>query len=85
MQLPLVSVVMSVRNGGKNLARTIDSVLCQEGVELEFIVVNDGSTDDTQVILNELAAKDPRIKLFSWDGIGLTKSLKKACLHANGQ
>ena len=42
---PDVSVVMSVYNGASHLAATMDSILSQEGVELEFIVVNDGSTD----------------------------------------
>ena len=44
---PEVSVVMSVYNGASHLAATLDSILSQEGVELEFIVVNDGSTDES--------------------------------------
>ena len=53
---PEVSVVMSVYNGALHLAATMDSILSQEGVELEFIVVNDGSTDGTGEILDALCA-----------------------------
>ena len=38
---------MSVYNGAPNLAATMNSILSQEGVSFEFIVVNDGSTDKT--------------------------------------
>jgi hypothetical protein len=44
---PDVSVVMGVYNGASHLAATLDSILSQDGVELEFIVVNDGSTDES--------------------------------------
>ena len=53
---PEVSVVMSVYNGASNFAATMDSILSQKGVEFEFIVVNDGSTDKTDEILDELCA-----------------------------
>jgi glycosyltransferase involved in cell wall biosynthesis len=84
MQLPLVSVVMSVRNGGEKLLDTVNSILHQEGLDFEFIIANDGSTDDTQLILNDLASKDQRIRILEWEGIGLTKSLVKACEYARG-
>ena len=45
--LPRVSVVMGVRNGADTLASTIDSLSSQQGVDLEMIVVNDGSSDAT--------------------------------------
>jgi glycosyltransferase involved in cell wall biosynthesis len=85
MQLPLVSVVMSVRNGAPNLKKTIYSVLNQEGLEFEFIVVDDGSSDETNAILQEIASDDHRLKVFSWDGIGLTRSLIQACNLAKGE
>ena len=54
---PEVSMVMSVYNGASHLAATLDSVLSQEGVEFEFIVVNDGSRDKSAQILDEYAQK----------------------------
>jgi cellulose synthase/poly-beta-1,6-N-acetylglucosamine synthase-like glycosyltransferase len=44
---PDVSVVLGVYNAGDRLRATLDSVLAQQGCELEFIVVDDGSTDST--------------------------------------
>jgi glycosyltransferase involved in cell wall biosynthesis len=85
MQLPLVSVVMSVKNGGKNLTNTINSILCQENVDFEFIIVNDGSNDNTLLTLNSLAKNDKRLKILSWEGVGLTRSLIRACQHASGE
>ena len=59
----LISVVMSVYNGEDTLSITLDSILSQEGVDLEFIVVNDGSTDDTLQILDKYAGRDKRLKV----------------------
>ena len=53
---PLVSVVMGVRNGGASLAATLDSLTSQEGVNLEIVVINDGSSDDTAALLAARAA-----------------------------
>lgn len=48
---PLISVVMPVYNGATFILETIDSILCQSYKNFEFIIVNDGSTDSTQQII----------------------------------
>ncbi len=58
-----ISVVMSVYNNADTLAAALDSILAQEGVALEFIVIDDGSTDSSGKILDEAAARDPRLKM----------------------
>ena len=60
---PDVSVVMSVYNGASHVAATLDSILSQEGVKFEFIVVNDGSRDKTAQILNDYAQRDSRVRM----------------------
>lgn len=85
MNLPLVSVVMSVRNGGIKLNETIQSILEQKYIDFEFILIDDGSTDGTRIVLTEIAARDPRIRLLVRDGRGLTTSLIEGCLQARGQ
>jgi glycosyltransferase involved in cell wall biosynthesis len=57
-----VSVVMPVYNVGAYVEAAIASVLAQEGVALELIVVNDGSTDDTGERIRRVT--DPRLRLF---------------------
>ena len=52
--LPLISVVMTVKNGGDLVARAVDSILNQTYANFEFIIINDGSTDRTAEILLEL-------------------------------
>lgn len=85
MHLPLVSVIMSVRNGSGHILKTIHSILEQKDIDLEFIIVDDGSTDNTIDILSSIAAKDFRIKLLSREGRGLTVSLIEACEVAKGE
>ena len=43
--VPRVSVVMSVYNDERYLRGALESILCQEGIDFEFVVVNDGSRD----------------------------------------
>src|SRR5436309_15870209 len=82
---PEVSVVMSVYNGASQLAATLDSILSQEGVELEFIVVNDGSRDKSGQILNEYAQRDSRLRIIHKENTGLTRALIRVCDAARGE
>ena len=72
---PSISVVMSVYNGEKYLRQSIDSIINQSFSDYEFIIINDGSIDNTQRILEEYAKKDSRIRIINHNNIGLTKSL----------
>ena len=64
MNLPLVSVIMSVYNGEKYLVQAIDSILNQTYQNFEFIIIEDCSTDNSLDILEEYAKKDSRIKII---------------------
>src|SRR6516165_5011790 len=82
---PEVSIVMSVYNGASRLAATLDSILTQEGVALEFIVVNDGSTDTSGHILNDYASRDSRLRIIHQENTGLTRALIRGCDAARGE
>jgi glycosyltransferase involved in cell wall biosynthesis len=82
---PEVSVVMSVNNGAADLAVTMESILSQEGVKFEFIVVNDGSTDQTAKILDDYDRRDPRVRVIHQDNTGLTRALIRGCAAANSK
>jgi succinoglycan biosynthesis protein ExoO len=57
-----VSVIIPTYNAASTLRRAIDSVTSQSLRDLEIIAVDDGSSDDTFAILEELAAGDPRVR-----------------------
>ena len=76
---------MSVYNGEDGLVSTLGSILNQEGIEFEFIVVNDGSTDETLSILRRYAEKDNRLRIIDQANRGLTRSLIRGCNEARGE
>lgn len=76
-----VSVVMSVYNNAEHVQRTIASVLRQNGVEFEFIIVDDGASDAVKKVLKEYAF-DTRVKVLQQDNVGLTKALIRGCTAA---
>ena len=81
---PKVSVIMSVYNGEKYLSEAIESVLNQTLTDFEFIMVNDGSTDDSLKIIKSY--DDKRVRLIDNEtNIGLTRSLNKAIEQARGE
>ena len=60
----LLSVILTTYNRSKSLARSIESILNQTLTNFECIVVNDGSIDDTQQVLDDYVKRDNRIKLL---------------------
>ena len=56
--MPLASVVMSVFNGGEYVSKAVESILNQTFNNFEFIIINDGSTDNTSEILEDFSKKD---------------------------
>jgi cellulose synthase/poly-beta-1,6-N-acetylglucosamine synthase-like glycosyltransferase len=82
---PDISVVMSVYNNADTLAAALESILSQKGVELEFIVIDDGSTDGSGKILDEAAARDSQLKVVHKKNEGLTRALIAGCAMAQGR
>lgn len=86
MTYPKISVIMSVYNGQDFLCQAINSVLNQSFKNFEFIIVDDASTDGTNVILKEFVEEDRRIIVIrNPENIGLTRSLNKSLQSARGQ
>lgn len=85
MSEKLVSVLIPVYNVGKYVKEAIKSIQDQTYKNLEIIVVDDGSTDNTYNIVQGLAAEDSRIKLFRNDkNSKIVKTLNKAFKHSSG-
>jgi len=64
-QNPLMSILIPARNEEENIKRCIISLTKQDYENIEILVLDDNSTDDTARIVLELSQKDPRIKLYS--------------------
>lgn len=64
MSVPLISVLMSVRNGLPYVESTIASILGQSIADFEFVIVDNSSTDDTWTVLERAAASDDRVRLI---------------------
>lgn len=67
---PLVSIIVPVYNAAQFLRPTLDSICNQSYRNLEIILVNDGSKDESPAILNEYAARDTRIKVIHKENQG---------------
>jgi glycosyltransferase involved in cell wall biosynthesis len=81
---PTVSVVMAVRNGARYLRQAVDSILAQSFSDLEFVIVDDGSTDNTAKILDSYV--DPRLlRLLNRQNLGVTRSLNRGICASSGR
>jgi glycosyltransferase involved in cell wall biosynthesis len=81
---PEVTVLMSCYNAEDWLAEAIGSVLAQTYRNFEFILVNDGSTDNTLNLIQEYGKIDSRIKIITKDNSGLSDSLNVGIAQARG-
>lgn len=80
---PLVSVLMPVYNGRDYLRPAIDCILAQSYSNLELIIVNDGSKDDTQDIIDSYT--DSRIVAIKQENQGVARSLNNGLKIAKGK
>lgn len=81
----LVSVVLPVYNGGDILAHSIDSVLKQSYRNLELIIINDGSKDDTLKVAERYAKKDSRIRVLTQENKKIPRTLSRGFSEARGE
>lgn len=79
-----VSVVMAVYNGERFLREAIDSVLGQTFSDFEFVILNDGSTDTSQAILEEYRRRDSRIVTANQENAGIAAALNAVFALASG-
>lgn len=84
MSAPKITVLMSVYNSKDWLQYSIESMLAQNFEDFEFLIVNDGSTDESLSVLERFARIDKRIKVLNKNNSGLTKSLNYGLKFARG-
>ncbi len=83
--LPLVSVIIPAYNAENFIAKTLASVVAQTYRRLEILVVDDGSSDRTQSIVQTMAQQDPRIKLFKQANAGVAAARNAGIDKAKGE
>lgn len=79
-----ITVIVPAYNTAPWLSRSLDSLLAQTYENLEIIVVNDGSTDDTKAVLDDYAAKHGRIKAVHKKNGGVTSARLRGVAEATG-
>lgn len=81
---PLISVIVPVYNSQTFINECIDSLIAQTYKNLEIIIVNDGSTDESGKICDEYAKKDDRIKVYHNKNNGVSYTRNFGISKANG-
>ncbi|MGH7767493.1 MAG: glycosyltransferase family 2 protein [Candidatus Binatia bacterium] len=85
LSTPKISVVMSAYNAAAYLDEAVSSILHQTFRDFEFIIINNGSTDDTGAMLDKYRRQDSRIRVYYHEQQGLARALNAACGMARGQ
>lgn len=80
-----ISVVMPVYNGETFLRQAVLSILNQTVRDIELILINDGSSDATAAIAQELCAADPRIRYFTQENRGVIATLNRGLELSRGE
>ena len=80
-----ISIIIPAYNASKYIIRTLDSICNQTYKNLEIIVVDDGSSDNTLEICKEQSEKDNRIKVFHKKNEGVTLARDMGISLATGE
>lgn len=84
MDQNLVSIVIPAYNAEKYIEEAVKSVLASEYPNLEIVIVNDGSRDSTQEIIERLASQHPSVSVYQQDNSGAAAARNLAISKANG-
>lgn len=81
----LLSIIIPVFNGESKIGRCLDSLLLLKEQDIEFIIVNDGSIDNTLNICEDYARKEGRIRLINQENAGVSKARNTGIEVATGE
>lgn len=81
---PIVSLIMPAYNAEEYIARSIDTALAQSFSDMELIIVNDGSTDGTQAVIDWYQERYPQVKTFYKENGGQATARNKGIEVASG-
>ncbi|WP_081917894.1 glycosyltransferase family A protein [Methylobacter sp. BBA5.1] len=82
---PVVSIIMPMRNAEVYVAEAVDSILCQSFQDVELIIIDDQSTDQSREIVENILHNDHRIKLINGNAQGISAAKNKGVKLASGR
>lgn len=80
-----ISVIVPIYNCEEYIEPLFSSLLAQDNVAFEIIAVNDGSTDDSLLKLNEIGKSVTNLIIISQENKGLSEARNTGIQHANGE
>jgi glycosyltransferase involved in cell wall biosynthesis len=83
--MPRCSVLMPVFNAERYVREAVESILAQTYRDFDFIVIDDGSSDRSREILQDYAAREPRIRLTSRPNTGYLRALNEGLTQCQGE
>jgi GT2 family glycosyltransferase len=83
--MPRISVLLPARDAARTVRVALLSVLRQTERDLSVVCVDDGSRDATPEILDELAARDPRVVVVRGPGEGIARALQRGLARCDGE
>lgn len=85
LNVPRITVITPAYNVGGYIGEAMDSVLAQSFRNFEYLVVDDGSTDNTTEVIRQRAAVDPRVRHITTDHVGACHARNVALARAGGE
>ena len=80
-----ISIIVPVYNGQKYIRTCLDSILNQTYKNIELIIINDGSTDNSKTIIEEYVKRDKRIVAYHQNNKGVSDARNKGLKYATGK
>lgn len=85
MKTPQISVIVPMFNEASRITRLLDSVITQTFTDIEVIIINDGSTDNSAEIATSYCQKDARVKIHHQTNQGLSSARNTGLKYAQGE
>ena len=84
-EMPLISLVVPVYNCEKYVGECIESILSQDYSNIELILVNDGSKDNSKNVIEDYSKKDKRIKIINQENSGVSSARNNGMKISKGK